>query len=323
MPTRGKTLVAVGGHPFSGKASLASGLAAATRAPLVRYADTHRHSRPHRRHDELCERVALALDQADVVVTAAPLSRREHREPLAKVARQHQAHLVFVECTCDAEAMQRRIETQFAHAAPAFLELRVARARGQQLGYQPAGDELGDAELLRVDGARPATELVDAVLASIELPPRPQAALCAPVTRPAAKRPLVLVIDDDQELLATLAEMLALLDCKVATAGTGAAALSWASQAEEAPDLVLLDYLLPGMSGLELAPHLRQRFPDAEIVVLSAHDEPWLCDEAFRDHICEYLRKPVSAADLIHLLDDLAPGAGEAAVEGDADHSYS
>jgi two-component system, response regulator YesN len=100
-------------------------------------------------------------------------------------------------------------------------------------------------------------------------------------------------------------EMLEQAGCDVAVALGGAEALAWADQSACAPDLVLLDYSMPDWTGLDLAPPLRERWPDAEIVLLTAYDEPWLCDEAFREKIDEYLCKPVRAADVLRLLEEV------------------
>src|SRR5262249_39346276 len=91
--------------------------------------------------------------------------------------------------------------------------------------------------------------------------------------------------------------------CDVTVAQGGAAALAFADQASSAPDIVLLDYKMPDWTGLDLATPLRQRWPDAEIVLLTAYDEPWLCDEAFREKSDEYLCKPIRAADLLRLIE--------------------
>ena len=115
----------------------------------------------------------------------------------------------------------------------------------------------------------------------------------------------VLVIDDDPDFSSTMREMLEQAGCDVAVALGGAEALAWADQSTCAPDLVLLDYSMPDWTGLDLAPPLRERWPDVEIVLLTAYDEPWLCDEAFREKIDEYLCKPVRAADVLRLLEEV------------------
>lgn len=66
------------------------------------------------------------------------------------------------------------------------------------------------------------------------------------------------------------------------------------------PDLVVLDVQMPGMSGLELAAHLRAQGCEAVIVFVTAFDEYAL--QAFEVHALDYLVKPVRAARLAQTL---------------------
>ena len=215
------------------------------------------------------------------------------------IAGQAGAELVYVERTCSVAAMKTRIAHQFASAAPSFLELRLARALGQRAGYQPPADELDGARIIRVTDEAPIDEQIARVAGMLGA----SAEHCAPDKL--SRAPRVLVVDDDVDFTATMREVLETAGCDVAVAQGGAEALAWAAQSTCAPDVVLLDYSMPEWTGLDVAPQLRQRWPDAEIVLLTAHDEPWLCDEAFREKVDEYLCKPVRAADLIRLIENL------------------
>ena len=70
------------------------------------------------------------------------------------------------------------------------------------------------------------------------------------------------------------------------------------------PDLVVLDVQMPGMSGLELAAHLRSQACEAAIVFVTAFDEYAL--QAFEVHALDYLVKPVRAARLAQTLNRVA-----------------
>jgi CheY-like chemotaxis protein len=83
----------------------------------------------------------------------------------------------------------------------------------------------------------------------------------------------ILVVDDDPEIVTLLATRLARRGYKVATAADGAAALDIAKR--DRPDLVLLDVMMPGKSGWEVARALKQD-PDTQgtkIVMVSAIGE--------------------------------------------------
>ncbi|ABM35430.1 response regulator [Polaromonas naphthalenivorans] len=60
---------------------------------------------------------------------------------------------------------------------------------------------------------------------------------------------------------------------------------------QQSVDLVLLDIGLPGIGGLEGLLSVRQRWPDAVIVMLSAHDRPELVREALSKGACGFVSK--------------------------------
>lgn len=82
--------------------------------------------------------------------------------------------------------------------------------------------------------------------------------------------PTILVVDDDPEIVALLATRLTRRGYDIATAPDGAAALAIAKR--DRPDLVLLDVMMPGKSGWEVARALKQD-PDTaatKIVMVTA-----------------------------------------------------
>src|SRR5581483_5327094 len=93
-----------------------------------------------------------------------------------------------------------------------------------------------------------------------------------PVTEPAACR--VLVVDDEPDITALVAYHLAKAGYRVITAATGRDALR--SAREERPDLVVLDLMLPGVSGYDVLAELRRRdeTKDIGVIVLTARKEP-------------------------------------------------
>jgi two-component system response regulator MprA len=65
----------------------------------------------------------------------------------------------------------------------------------------------------------------------------------------------ILVVEDDERLVASMRRVLAYEGYRVRTASTGLAALQIAR--EDPPDLVILDVLLPGLNGIEVAKRLQ------------------------------------------------------------------
>jgi DNA-binding response OmpR family regulator len=88
-----------------------------------------------------------------------------------------------------------------------------------------------------------------------------------------AKQASILVVDDDPEIVTMLSTRLGKRGYKVSTAGDGARALELARK--ERPDVVLLDVMMPGKSGWEVARALKQdrKTHDVKIVMVSAIGE--------------------------------------------------
>ena len=70
----------------------------------------------------------------------------------------------------------------------------------------------------------------------------------------------------------------------------------------ENPDLILLDILMPGISGLECLRRIKSMKPDAIVVVVSGLKEEETAKEAIRGGAYDYLTKPF---DLSYLQSDL------------------
>lgn len=93
---------------------------------------------------------------------------------------------------------------------------------------------------------------------------------CTRLTPEATSFPLeVLLVDDDEGVRETTASMLQVLGMSVRHAASGPEALA---QIEAAvPDLLVLDYAMPGMNGAELARHLRARGVTAPMLMITGY----------------------------------------------------
>ena len=124
----------------------------------------------------------------------------------------------------------------------------------------------------------------------------------APVTGP-DRRPIVLVVDDNDKVRAALVEILGDLDADVvATAGEADAV----AEAEgRHVDLLLTDLVLgPGSSGIDLARTLRSGRPDLAVIVLSAYDASQVDLSGLGEDI-EFWSKPADIDRLATRLDEL------------------
>ena len=112
-------------------------------------------------------------------------------------------------------------------------------------------------------------------------------------------RPLVLVIEDQEALVTMLRYNLEGAGFRVNTASDGEEALVVA--AEEVPDLILLDWMLPLMSGIEVCRQLRskQETRRVPIIMLTARGEETDKLRGLDSGCDDYMTKPFSPAELI------------------------
>jgi len=99
----------------------------------------------------------------------------------------------------------------------------------------------------------------------------------------------VLVVDDEPGVRESL-RMLLKDECEVVTAASAGEALERLEAVS--PDLVLLDLVMPGRSGLDLLSDLRERSPEAEVVVLTATKTVATAVEAMKRGAADYVTKP-------------------------------
>ena len=110
----------------------------------------------------------------------------------------------------------------------------------------------------------------------------------------------VLVVDDEAGIREFLAEALGDDDHDVATADCGEAA--WTLVEREAFEVMLTDLKMPGIDGLELLRRVRERQPEVEVIVLTAHGNVDSAVEAMRLGAFDYLQKPVGSLAELRLL---------------------
>ena len=82
----------------------------------------------------------------------------------------------------------------------------------------------------------------------------------------------ILVVDDEAAIRLTLDALLRRCGYRVTIASSGEQALEYI--ASHSIDLVLLDLILPGMSGLEAAERVRTLRPEVSIMILTGSDLP-------------------------------------------------
>lgn len=107
----------------------------------------------------------------------------------------------------------------------------------------------------------------------------------------------ILVVDDDPLILDLLVQFLSLRGYRVRAAKNGQEALALVRQ--EAPHMILLDIVMPGMNGVEVLRELRAQEFAGSVVALTGAQSEELLQEAWNLGLQEVISKPV---DLDRLL---------------------
>lgn len=111
------------------------------------------------------------------------------------------------------------------------------------------------------------------------------------------ERPIILVVDDDAPILLLMRNLLREFGFDPVTAASGQQAIAAAE--ESAPDLILLDRNMPGMSGDEVLAVMRSRSTLATVPVLMLTGEPMAPDEIARVGASGAVLKPFDVIELV------------------------
>jgi DNA-binding NtrC family response regulator len=107
----------------------------------------------------------------------------------------------------------------------------------------------------------------------------------------------VLLVDDEEDFLSTLAERLETRGLVVTTAVNGEEAVAKAEK--EGFDLIVLDLAMPGLDGLETLKRIKAKQPDAEIIILSGQGSIRTSIEAMKLGAEDFMEKPVKMTELL------------------------
>jgi PAS domain S-box-containing protein len=124
----------------------------------------------------------------------------------------------------------------------------------------------------------------------------------------------ILLVEDEKELRALLAETLADLGYTVLQAANGEEAIELAKSALPSIDMLITDMVMPRMNGRELSRSLRARRPGLPVLFISGYSDVIPSEEEFFNVTTQFLQKPFNSESLGHRVRELlvfrsTPGA--------------
>ncbi len=118
---------------------------------------------------------------------------------------------------------------------------------------------------------------------------------------PEPKSRLVLIVDDDEMIRRLVRTVLEADDFEVIDAKNGELALTMIE--DKRPAVVVLDVMMPGLSGVDVCRRLDHN--NAKVIILTARDDADLAEECMAAGADAFLTKPFSSIQLLDLVEDL------------------
>ncbi len=107
----------------------------------------------------------------------------------------------------------------------------------------------------------------------------------------------VLLVDDEEEFVKTLAERIEMRNLGSDIAYNGEQALKVVK--DEVPDVMILDLKMPGIDGMEVLRRVRKAYPDVQVIMLTGHGSDKDENEARQLGAFDYLQKPADIDKIV------------------------
>jgi CheY-like chemotaxis protein len=112
--------------------------------------------------------------------------------------------------------------------------------------------------------------------------------------------PKVLLVDDEKDFVHTLSERLKTRDLASSIAYDGEQALSMLE--DDAPDVMVLDLMMPGIDGIEVLRRVKREHPHVEVIILTGHGSEHEKNLAEELGAFAYLQKPANVDELARVM---------------------
>lgn len=115
------------------------------------------------------------------------------------------------------------------------------------------------------------------------------------------------LVDDHQLILKSIGLMMATFSHieLVLEAASGADLQQKIAHMQNKPDIVLIDYSMPGMDGVAVAEWMSENYPEIKLVALSMHENEAIIANIINAGCCAFLLKTVSPAEFEKALNDI------------------
>jgi len=120
------------------------------------------------------------------------------------------------------------------------------------------------------------------------------------------RRPRVLLADDHRLLREAFVKLLEPTCDVVGAVADGRALL--AAAPELRPDIVVLDFAMPSLNGLDAARQLKRLMPAVKVIFLTVNEDPDLAAEAFRAGASGFVLKGSAASELLQAIQEASQG---------------
>jgi DNA-binding NtrC family response regulator len=117
------------------------------------------------------------------------------------------------------------------------------------------------------------------------------------------KKKKILLIDDDEWIRSSMRLFFETEGCKLLTFETAEEAIEALKQ--QRYDIIITDYRLPGMDGLQFLNHSQQLCPDALKILITAYRSPDIVSEAQKAGIHDFIEKPFTSKTIEYSLSRL------------------
>jgi len=114
--------------------------------------------------------------------------------------------------------------------------------------------------------------------------------------------PKILLVDDEKDFVQTLSERLRTRNLESSVVYDGEQALEFVKK--DAPDVMVLDLMMPGINGIEVLRKVKSEHPNVEIIILTGHGSKQEEETAEDYGAFAYLRKPVNIDLLARVMNE-------------------